>query len=269
LRTLLSRYRLRNALAAGGLALLGVLLVILYVVSYRNDVKNGADLVSVYVASRDVPEGTDGGTVAGGRYLKRESVLRRNVVDGAISSPAQISNLAVAQTILTGEQVTVRQFHSAAQQGALANISANLRAITIPGNNFQLLSGIVKDGDRVDMIANIKYVVAGGGTRTVTRTILRNLLVLRSPGSQSGGALSNPDTTNNSITFAVTDTQAEKLFFASQNTSWTLVLRPVARPSDSPESVATMQGLVADGLSPNKVSQLTGGHGSGSISSGG
>jgi Flp pilus assembly protein CpaB len=244
LHSILSRYRLRNALAAGGLALLGVLLVILYVVSYRNDVKNGADLVSVYVASRDVPEGTDGGTVAGGRYLKRESVLRRNVVDGAISSPAQISNLAVAQTILTGEQVTVRQFHSAAQQGALANISANLRAITIP-------------------------VVAGGGTRTVTRTILRNLLVLRSPGSQSGGALSNPDTTNNSITFAVTDTQAEKLFFASQNTSWTLVLRPVARPSDSPESVATMQGLVADGLSPNKVSQLTGGHGSGSISSGG
>jgi pilus assembly protein CpaB len=269
LNALLSRYRLRNALAAGGLALLGALLVLLYVVSYRNDVKKGADLVSVYVAARDIPEGTDGASTTGGGFLKKESVLRRNVVDGAISSPNQISDLAVGQPILAGQQITIRQFHSAAQQGPLANISGNLRAITIPGNDEQLLAGTVKDGDRVDVLANVKYIVKGTGNQVVTRIILRNLLVLKAPGSGSGGGLGGSSTNTNSITFALTDNQAEKLFFAVQNTTWALILRPVARPSESPESIETMQGLIADGLSSNKVSQLTAGQGSGSISSGG
>jgi Flp pilus assembly protein CpaB len=266
---LLSRYRLRNALAAGALSLLGALLVIVYVVSYRNDVKHGADLVTVYVAARDVPTGLDGGTAAGSRYLKKASVLRRNVVDGAISDPTQIANLTTAQTILRGEQISVRQFHSAAQQGALANISGNLRAITIPGNNNQLLAGLVSDGDRVDVLANIRYTIPNGGTHVVSRYVLRNLLVLRAPGTGGGGGLGNTGGTTNSITFAVTDTQAEKLFFAAQNTSWSLVLRPVAKPADSPDSVQSLAGLIVAGLSSTQISQLTEGHGAGSISNGG
>jgi Flp pilus assembly protein CpaB len=265
----LSRYRVRNALVAGGLSLLGALLVIAYVVSYRNDVKQGADLIPVYVAASDIPQGTDGGTAIASRYLKKETVLRRNVVDGAISDPTQIANLTTAQTIIAGQQITIREFHSAAQKGALANISGNLRAITIAGNNTQLLAGIVSDGDRVDLLANIRYTLKGAGSRVVSRYVLRNLLVLRAPGSSGGGGLGSSQSNANEITFAVTDTQAEKLFFASQNTSWSLVLRPVARPSDSPESVQTIQGLVGAGLSDGQVSQLTAGQGAGSISNGG
>src|SRR5207253_7335897 len=135
-------------------------------------------LVPVYVAVNDIPEGTEGASATGSRLLRKETVLRRNVIDGAISDPTQIASLSTAQTILAGEQITVRQFHSAAQQGALANISGNLRAITIPGNNYQLLAGIVAVGDHVDMIANVKYSVRGAGLRVATRTILRNLLVI-------------------------------------------------------------------------------------------
>lgn len=267
---ILSRYRVRNALIAGGLAALGAVLVIAYVVSYRNSVKQGADLVTVYVAARDIPAGTNGATASGSRYLKRETVLRRNVVDGAISDPTQISDLSTAQTILAGEEITVRQFHSAAQQGVLANISGNLRAITIPGNNYQLLAGIVADGDRVDVLSNVKYSVRGLGQRVLSRIILRNLLVLRAPSTSSsstafGGSVGG---STNSITFAITDNQAEKLFYAVQNTSWSLVLRPVAKPSDSPESVQTIQGLIGAGLNQSQISQLTAGQGTGSIGNG-
>jgi pilus assembly protein CpaB len=266
---ILSKYRVRNALIAGALALLGALLVVAYVVSYRNSVKQGADLVSVYVAARDIPAGTDGASATGGRYLKKETVLRRNVVDGAISQPTQIADLTTAQTILAGDQITVRQFHSAAQQGALANISGNLRAITIPGNDDQLLAGVVSAGDYVDVISNIKYSVKGVGTRAVSLIGLRNLLVLRAPSSSSAGGLGGTGGSNNSITFAITDTQAQKLFFTTQNTSWSLVLRPVARPSDSPQSVQTMQDLIGAGLSQSQISQLTAGQGTGSIGNGG
>ena len=155
---ILSRYRVRNALVAGGLAALGALLVIAYVVSYRNNVKQGADLVTVYVAARDIPDGTDGASASGSRLSEEgdgAAAERRRRRD--LRPHPDRRSLDGAQTILAGEQITVRQFHSAAQQGVLANISGNLRAITIPGNNDQLLAGIVTDGDHVDVLANIRY----------------------------------------------------------------------------------------------------------------
>ncbi len=267
LNALLSRYRVRNALVAGVLALVGALLVVAYVTSYRNSVTHGAGLVAVYVAARDIPEGTDGATAASAGYLKRETVLRRNVVSGAISNPSQIANLAAAQTIFAGEQVTIKQFRSTAQRGALADISGNLRAITITGNNNQLLAGIVKNGNRVDVVANLKYSV-GGHDHVVTRIVLRNLLVLDAPSSNGGGGLGAAGQSN-SITFAVTDEQAAKLFYTTQNTSWSLLLRPVARPADSAGVAETIKGLVSGGLSQQQISQLTSGQGIGSVSDAG
>ncbi|HZO96424.1 MAG TPA: Flp pilus assembly protein CpaB [Gaiellaceae bacterium] len=263
MKNMLSRYRLRNTLVAAGLALVGVLLVLLYVTSYRRDVQRGADLAQVFVAARDIPEGTSGAAVAGGGYLERRSVLRRSVVAGAISSPDQISSLAAASTIVAGEQVTVRQFRPAAQQGILASISGNERAMTVPGASNQILAGVVKDGDRVDVLANLRYGglagaggARGGGGGVATRVVLRDLLVLRAP---SGSDSSN----GSAITLALTDTQAEKLLFVLRNGDWWLVLRPVARPADSPESVETLDSVLADGLGSTALRQLGGGYGNG------
>jgi|SRR5579862_306642 len=267
--SILSRYRVRNAIVASGLAVVGALLVVAYVTSYRNSVTRGAGLVSVYVAARDIAQGTAGATATGGGYLKRETVLRRNVVSGAISSPSQVANLAAAQTIFAGEQITVKQFHSIAQQGTLAEIAGNLRAITIPGNNSQLLAGIVKTGDRVDVLANLKYAIKGGQPESVTRIILRNLLVLSAPSSNNNSGIGSAGGATNSITLAVTDAQAAKLFFATQNEGWALMLRPVARPTDTGAVSANVQDLIAGGLNSQQLSQLTGGQGVGSVTNGG
>src|SRR3954447_7533184 len=266
MKGVLSRYRLRNTLVAAGLALVGVLLVLLYVSGYRNHVLRGAALVPVFVAARDIPQGTTGADVAGGGYLERQSVLRRNVVAGAISKTDQIGAFAASTTIVAGEQITVRQFQPVAQQGVLAGISGNQRAMTVPGDPNQLLSGTVKDGDRVDVLVNFRYGInppagganAGSLSRVVARIIIRNLLVLRAPSTSSGG----------SITVALTDTQSQKLLFAVKNGAWWLVLRPIARPADSPESIETIENLLSDGLGPKALQQLTGGYGAGSISSG-
>jgi Flp pilus assembly protein CpaB len=275
MKTTLSRYRLRNTLVAGALAFAGALLVFLYVVSYRSDVQSGAGLVEVFVAARDIPEGLDGASAAGDGYLEKQSVLRRNVVSGAISSPGQISSLAASQTILAGEQVTLRQFHSAAEEGVLASISGNRRAMTISGTSEQLLAGIVRDGDRVDVLAFVEYsvrppagsAIAGADLRRVaSRVILRDLLVLRAPAGADGGGLDGADTRR--VTIALTDFQAQKLLFAVQNGVWWLVLRPVAKPTDSPESVETIQSLLGDGLGDRGVNQLTDGYGSQSVGSG-
>lgn len=277
MKELLSRYRLRNTLLAAGLAIVGAIFIFLYVTSYRNDVQHGASLVPVYVAARDIQAGTNGGDIAGGGYLKKATVLRRNVVTGAISNLDQISGLAAASLIVSGEQISVRQFHSAAQQGVLANISGNLRAMTLSGQPTQVLAGVAKQGNHVDVLANVKYALrppgssslASGGdlNQTASRVILRNLVILRAADDPSSSGLANNN--GSSVTLALTDTQAQKLLFAVQNGTWWLVLRPVANPADSPDSVETMQSMLGDGLGGRQTSQLTNGYGRGSIESGG
>jgi hypothetical protein len=44
-----------------------------------------------------------------------------------------------------------------------------------------------------------------------------------------------------------------------KNGEWTLALRPVAKPNDSPESVETLESILGDGLRLNQILQLTGG----------
>src|SRR3954467_3924375 len=140
MRLSLSRYRFRKTLIAGALAIVGVVLVLLYVASYRQDVQSGEDKVEVFVAAKDIPEGTDGPSVAGGGYLKKQTVLKRNVVRGAITGSTQITDLSTGQKILEGEQITTRQFHPVAAEGVLANISTNRRAMTVPGDDDSLLT---------------------------------------------------------------------------------------------------------------------------------
>src|SRR5581483_3997676 len=141
--------------------------------------------------------------------------------------------------------------------------SGNERAMTVPGASNQILAGVVKDGDRVDVLANLRYGglagaggARGGGGGVATRVVLRDLLVLRAP---SGSDSSN----GSAITLALTDTQAEKLLFVLRNGDWWLVLRPVARPADSPESVETLDSVLADGLGSTALRQLGGGYGNG------
>ena len=54
--------RLRNLMLPVALAVLAVVLIGAYIVSYRNSVNEGAGLVKVMVAARDIPAGTDGST---------------------------------------------------------------------------------------------------------------------------------------------------------------------------------------------------------------
>ena len=50
------------------------------------------------------------------------------------------------------------------------------------------------------------------------------------------------------ITLRLTDGQSQKLIFAIKNGDWWLVLRPVARPDESPASVETIDSVLAGGL---------------------
>lgn len=250
-------YRLRNIVLAVGLALFAAVLTIFYITNYKRTVQQGETSVTVFVAKSDISPGTSGADARG--RLRTERVERRNVVPGAIADPGQIEKLVAADTIYAGEQISTRRFTPLEQQGIRAQLKGNMRAIQIAGDPNQLLAGTLEAGDRIDIVAGLTAKGSGEGERLFTRIVLRDLLVLQAGETTLAASKIGSTVGATSVQLAVTDSQAQKLFFVTQNGSWTLQLRPVVDAADSPESVETIESVVADGLGPNQYAQIFGG----------
>jgi pilus assembly protein CpaB len=261
-------YRVRNIIIALVLAAIAAALTALYVTNYKRDVNQGRDQVTVLVADKDIAAGTPGSEIADS--LATRKVERRTVVPGAITGAAQIEDLVAAQPIFAGEQVTTRRFRPVTEQGIQGQLTGNLRALSVPGDTDQVLAGTLKPGDKVDVVASIEFTVedvageaatAGSKQRVASRAILRDLLVLRAPVVEEDTGVE--ETQKYSVLLAVTDAQAQKLFFAMKNGEWSLALRPVKDPADSPETVETVESVLGDGLKAEQIAQLTFGFGKG------
>jgi len=240
-------YRLRNIGIAVALALVAGLLTVFYVSNYKREVRNAEANVIVFVASQDIPAGTTGGEAQ--EFLTEQEVAKRNVTPGAISTPEQLDGRVAAATIYAGEQVTTRRFTTEESKGIRAQIEGNERAIAVPGTAEQLLAGTLVAGDRVDVVGS--WNVPENETLHFSRVVLRDLLVLEA--AQSGvttESVTNPQAASggHSAIFALTDAQAQKLFWLTQNGTWSLQLRPTTDAADSPESAESAESLLFDGI---------------------
>jgi Flp pilus assembly protein CpaB len=262
-------YRLRNIAIAIALAVLAAMLTSFYVNQYKQDLKEGQDPTAVWVATEDIPAGTTGGEAAD--LLEKRQIAKEHVVPGAIVNPTDIADQVATEKIYAGEQVTELRFGTQAQTGVRGQLSGNLRAMQVPGDANQLLAGTLRAGDRVDIVATIKYKFVNFGPAppgtsneelTASRIVLRDILVLRP--AAGGGVLEDEskltDSTSGglSVILAITDAQAQKLAFLTQSdgSKWTLDLRATADPKDSPESVETVGTVLTDGLSPADIREL-------------
>ena len=240
-------YRLRNIGIAIALAVVAALLTTFYVTNYKRSVQHGESKVPVYVASRDIELGTSGSDVASGGMLKVEQVPRRSVVPGAISNPDQIQKLVAVDKIYAGEQVSTNRFRPVQEQGVQAQLKGNLRALEVPATGPQLLNGTLKDGDRVDILGN--WNLPEAATHHISRVVLRNILVLQAPSTNAVTSHlgSNPNE-GFTVMLAMTDSQATKFWWVVNNGDWSLQLRPISDPSDSPEEVNNATTNAVDGI---------------------
>ena len=251
-------YRLRNIGIAIALAVVAALLTTFYVTNYKRSVQHGESKVPVYVASRDIALGTQGSDIAQGSMLKVEQVPRRSVVPGAISQPSQIDKLVAVEPIYAGEQVSTNRFRPVQEQGVQAQLKGNLRALEVPATGPQLLNGTLKDGDRVDILGN--WNLPEAATHHISRVLLRNILVLQAPETStvSSHLSSNPNEGFN-VMLAMTDSQATKFWWVVNNGDWSLELRPITDPSDSPEEINNSPTNTKDGASARQWRRALGG----------
>ena len=238
-------YRVRNIVIAVALALVAGLLSIFYVSNYKANVQHAEKTVTVYVAKNDIPVGTTGADLVRRHLLTSAQIAQKSVVPGSISDQAQVATLVTTQPILAKEQITLRRFANRAELGPRAQLHGTLRALAIEGDPAQVLSGILKPGDHVDLVASFSN--AGKGNGSISRDVARNLLVIQSAES-AGGKLSSSG--NQTVLLAASEQrQVQKIWWAMKNADgWTLQLRPVSNATDSPEDVESAQSMAIDGV---------------------
>ncbi len=240
-------YRIRNIAVAVGLALVAALLTTFYVANYKRHVQQSESTVPVYVAKKDIPQGTTGADLIRQGWIGTENVVQRTVVPGAISNPDQIRSLITRQDIYAGEQITLRRFAGHAEQGVRVQLHGTLRAISVPGTPDALLAGTLRDGDHVDLVANLH--TGSCSTCFGVRVVARDILVLHAADA-SGTKVASGGGSASSVLLAVNDNSEEqKIWFTVQNASgWALALRPVANAADSPEDLEGATSVLRDGI---------------------
>lgn len=262
-------YRLRNIGLAVALAVVAVALVFLYISQERNRLQDGKESVSVWVAAKNIPAGTAGSDLQSDGFIKKAEVERDLVTPGAVLQPNEVAGKLVSDTIYKGEQVSGLRFRSAAEKGVRGQLTGTLRAVQVPGSKHQLLAGTLESGDRVDVVATIKYKFVNLGSSAegaaneefaATRTVLRDILVLRPATESTESSVVSEGADNNalSVLLAVTDAQSQKLNFVTrpEGPNWTLQLRPPLEAADSPESVETVGTILTDGLKAQQIATL-------------
>ena len=240
-------YRVKNIGIAVALAALAAILTSVYVVNYKRHVQRGEDKVPVLVAAKDIPAGTSGADIIDQKLLKEQTVPRKAVVAGAISTPDQLAQYVATQDVYEGEQVSTRRFAPPREQGIRSQMKGTQRAYQLPGDANQLLAGTVKAGDYVDVVGTWEV----NDETTVSRVVLRNLLVLTAPGGAGESKLTESSDTT-SIQLRVTDAQAQKLIWIEKNgvddgEAYYLLLRPPTNSLDSSNTIQNPTTMLFDG----------------------
>jgi Flp pilus assembly protein CpaB len=246
--------RLWHVVAAVGLALLAAMLTTFYVSNYKRNVQHNEAKVTVLVASKDIPVDTTGAEILSRNFLTKVSVVRRQVVPGAISRPEQLRNLIATQPVYAGEQVTRKRFGTPAERGVRAQITGRQRAIEIDGDAHQLLAGTLRAGDHVDVVAvwDVDDIYAPSGALgrggKVSRVVLRNLLVLAAPTPPAKSSSIAPNG-GLAVQLRLTDTESQRLEWVKANGgNWRLLIRPPSDSANSPRWYDNATTLLKDGV---------------------
>lgn len=197
---------------------------------------------AVLVATKDIPKGS---TIESGS-LAVKILPKQFIQPGAVTSADRIAGMVTIAPIVKDEQITLSKLTSGrkAQADSLAMATpVGKRAITISVDNIASLSGMIKPGDYVDLIATIPVPVqmpdGKQATQPATTPLFQNVLVLAvgretssvSPADEGRYKKEEKkDSSAGIITLALAPQDANLLAFVQEQSKIRLVLRS---PADS------------------------------------
>jgi Flp pilus assembly protein CpaB len=237
-----STINIRNLVIAIALAVVAVLLTVVYVGAARDDQAAGKEQLTVYAVTKSFDSGASGAKVASN--VTTHVVSRDAAGPDPVTNVNQIRGLFLTEPVYAGEQLTLKRFAPPAQVGVLAKISGNERAFQLPGTPNQLMVDTIQAGNRVDVVANLKNPKNQSDVKSAV--VLRNLRVLDTVKLDDKSALAGSEG-RDAVILAVTDEQAQRLYYVQKNGDWALQLRPVKKPKDGKRDAATFTTVLAGG----------------------
>lgn len=239
----LAKSRKRAVLASVLAAVLAAVLLVVYLRSYRSSVNASAQPERVLIATREIPNGTSGLTMAQQGLYQITSVPQNQLAAEAIANPAAIRGRIAAVAIYPGEQLTQQDFTTENATSLPYELTGTERAVAVPVDTVHGLIGQVAAGDFVDVYVSISGNPSSSGhpaTPNQVRLLAPDVLVLSTPSSTSSS-------TQSATVLQVSTADAAKFAFAADYDRIWLVLRPQVGTKRTTPTVATLASLLGEG----------------------
>jgi pilus assembly protein CpaB len=230
----------KQGLIAVVLGLVAAMFVGLYLVTVENNYRSAAQKVKVLVSKQYISQGMlIDETMVQESFVPKEYVQPKalQLLKDLRNADGKAVFMAIAP-IEQGEQVTTTKLSMLGHEtGISAIIPGAQRAITITMEG-RIINGIVKAGNRVDVIGIFEYQNKAGEPSEIAVTILQNILVLSVGNSILGSVASMPakgkdmfateelSSESVPVSFSVSPQEGEMLALASDKGSIKLLLRP-------------------------------------------
>lgn len=177
----------------------------------------------VVTAVRDI----QANTLITEEMLALATLPMQSISSGAVTDLKQAVGTIAKYPIFVGEQVFYANLSGkGAEKETLSYVLEDgHRAISVGVDEITGVSGYIKPGDRVDVIATMLETDETGASRTVSTSLVENLLVL-----EIGTSLQTSETDKlnyKTVTLSATPEQVLKLNYALSNGKLLLVLRPI------------------------------------------
>ena len=208
---------------------------------------------SVLVAKQDIPQGS----VIEVEMLEASIVPNANVYPQAVTSLDRIAGMVTIAPISKGEQISLSKLarERKPDSGGLAGATpSGKRAISIVVDSIASLSGMVKPGDYVDVLAIIQIPTQGQDGKVTGQMaiipLFQNILVwavgqnMGVAASPSGRYAENAPTSGGGlITLALGPQEANLVAFVQEQGKMRLVMRSPADAKIEPMAPATWESL--------------------------
>ncbi|MDD5119824.1 MAG: Flp pilus assembly protein CpaB [Candidatus Omnitrophica bacterium] len=210
---------------------------------------------AVLVAKQDIPQGL----LIEPEMFETSIVPNKFVQPQAVTSLDRIAGMITVAPIAKGEQISLSKLVSdqRAAGGNLAGVTpSGKRAITIIADSIASLSGMVRPGDYVDVLAIIQVPAQNQDGKLINQTavvpLFQNVLVLavgQNTGALAGvsGRYSEPSPSsnneNNLITLALGPNESNLIAFVQEQGRMRLVMRSPADAKVEPMAPVSWDNL--------------------------
>ena len=179
----------------------------------------------------------------GGAHLSTETVAVRAIPKqwayaGALMPDqlARFENAALLTPARAGQPILWSQLVPQGPQVLSGRLEPGRRAMTVAVDEVSSVAGMIRPGDRIDLLVSIRQ-----NTRVTLLPLLQRTLVMAT-GTQTGATVSadaGPEGRSyNNMTLDVTPEDARRVFAARELGRLTAILRPAADEEDPPSAAA-------------------------------